>query len=124
MKRLHLIAIIILLASAMVAALSGTMHGYDFIMSDAMTHNILRATLLVALVAILFTKRPRSIVMRSFCAMTAAVVLGVSLSQAADSQLGIIDTATYFLCSFVLLIEALEPEQRREIVFSDQLSSN
>ena len=62
MKRLHLIASIILLASAMVAALSGTMHGHDFIMSDAMTHNILRVSLLIHILRVDHNQRDLEIV--------------------------------------------------------------
>lgn len=115
MKQLHIISTISVLGALIIGSTTGLGEGYPMILSEAPLHSIIRAVLLVALMTIVVVQRPRTITLRAFCALMASLVLGYALSEASLSQLGIIDAAAYFLCTTILLIEALEPtsEARR-----------
>lgn len=93
---------------------SGLTQPDGFVMSFAsagIEHTILRSVILVSLVAILFSRPPRSRQFRALLGSVSALVLLVACASMADYQIGVLDAILYFEVSVILAIEAIEPHR-------------
>ena len=69
-----------------------------------------RLIVLVGLVALAFTNRPRTIALRGALGAIGLAVLTVALYETFNYQLAMLDGLVYFIGATSLLIEALEPD--------------
>ena len=90
-----------------ISLLGGTT-GLDLIVSQEPVHNVVRVVLIIALLVLAFTVRPRSRVLRYGLGAVSAVITVFSLGQMITYSLPLMDALTYLIASTVLMIEALE----------------
>ncbi len=124
MKRPHITTRLALLSCLIVLSLLGFADGYEFILSDGMTHNILRGVLVVSMIIMFVNRRFQMSAARTVSLVIASVVLLFAFMQASEGRLGMIDAAAYFLSSLVLLTEASESAEHDEGIVSPAASGN
>lgn len=101
---------IILLLLLIAASLLGHAAGLDIISSTAPLHNVLRSVLVIAFLALIFTTRPRALVLRAGLGVVAAVMIGASIHLLRSYALMPLDCLMYIASAIVLAGEALENE--------------
>lgn len=114
MNRLHMLTgtVAILVGMIAISTLHGT--GFDLIMSDAPIHNILRSIIIVSLVTLALTTRPRPRTMRIALGAVASLIIIVALTQTFDYSLQLLDGLVYVASATTLMQEALETEPATE----------
>lgn len=115
MKKTLTVGTILVLVSMILGTLFSAQTGFNLIMSDAPVHGVARAVLVVALLAILLTARPRHQHVRVALGVVAAGVAGFALSQTAKYSLMLMDSLMYMLAATIMMIEAIEPEPRLKL---------
>lgn len=108
MKRIVTIGTIIVLAIMLFTSLTSSNLGFTLMMSTAVEHNIARIVLLLTLITITFTVRPRSKEFRMILAAISASITAYALAQTANYGLQIFDSLVYVLAAVILMTESLE----------------
>ena len=107
-------SLIILLTGLSVIIMSGISLGNNegilrLLMGNTEFDFVARIVILVGLIALLVTSRPRSVALRSTFALAAIVIFTGVAIQFFSYQLLLFDAGLYIIAGIALLIEALEP---------------
>jgi hypothetical protein len=111
MKRVLIVGTIAVLFVMMVTALSGANTGFNLFMNTGLEHIIARAVLIVALLAVALTVRPRAHMFRAAIGFISLAIIIFTVAQTVTYSLGLFDSMVYFLSGLILSIEALEAEE-------------
>lgn len=111
MKKILTLGTIAALVVMIITALSGTDTGFSLFMNTEIEHTIARAVLIVGLLGIAVTARPRSKLFRTTLGIVSAMVIVFTVIQTLNYSLGLLDTVVYFLGGLLLSIESLETEE-------------
>lgn len=111
MKRILTVGTIAVLFVMLVTALSGSSTGFNLFMNTSLEHIIARAVLIVSLLAVALTVRPRAHMFRAAIGLISVAIIIFTVSQTVTYSLGLFDSMVYFLCGLILSIEALEAEE-------------
>jgi hypothetical protein len=111
MKRILIVGTIAVLFVMMVTALSGANTGFNLFMNTSIEHIIARAVLIVSLLAVALTVRPRAHMFRAAIGLVSLAIIIFTVSQTVTYSLGLFDSLVYFLSGLILSIEALEAEE-------------
>lgn len=110
MKRILTVGTIAVLFVMMIAAISGTTTGFNLFINTGIEHVIARAVLIISLLAIAITVRPRAHLLRTALGFVSVAIIIFTVSQTITYSLGLFDSLVYFLSGLILSIEALEAE--------------
>ena len=107
-------SLIILLTGLSVIIMSGISLGNNegilrLLMGNTEFDFVARIIVLVGMIALLVTSRPRSVALRSTFALAAIVIFTGVAVQFFNYQLLLFDAGLYVIAGIALLIEALEP---------------
>ncbi len=109
-------ALLVLLAMvAMSSTTAGAQLG-PFLGAD-LVHNAMRLLMALAIVILLFTVRPRHIIIRAALGTMASVIVAVAVTQAAAYALPILDALAYVAVAIGLMVEALEEAPAPQVTF-------
>ena len=111
MKKILTIGTIVALVVMIITAVSGNDTGFSLFMNTNIEHTIARAVLVVGLLGIAVTTRPRSRLFRTTLGIVSALVISFTVFQTLNYSLGLLDTVVYFLGGLLLSIESLESEE-------------
>lgn len=111
MKRILIVGTIAVLFVMMITALSGANTGFNLFMNTSIEHIIARAVLIVSLLAVAITVRPRAHVLRTAIGLVSIAIIAFTVSQTITYSLGLFDSMVYFLSGLILSVEALEAEE-------------
>lgn len=106
----HLIALMSIFMAAWLLA-NGLLLPDGFVMSFAsagIVHSVLRAVVIIGLVAVLVSRPPRSARVRLFLAALSAMLFAGSCAAVLNYQIGILDVLLYSQVAIILAIEAIE----------------
>lgn len=111
MKKILTLGTIAALIVMIVTALSGTDTGFSLFMNTNIEHTIARAVLIIGLIGVAVTTRPRSRLFRTTLGIVSAMIIVFTVLQTLSYSLGLLDTVVYFLGGLLLSIESLEGEE-------------
>lgn len=111
MKQVLTVGTIAALVVMIITALSGNDTGFSLFMNTGFEHTIARAVLIVGLLGVAMTTRPRSRSFRAGLGIVAALIVLFTITQTLNYNLGLLDTIVYFLGGLLLSIESLEAEE-------------
>lgn len=112
MKKVLTIGTISVLIAQLFTSLAGVETGFSLLMGVGPAHDIARVVLVVALIAIAVTARPRSKMLRMSFAFVAVNMVLFTLSQTLNYGFLMLDTMTYLLAATLIMIEAIEVEPK------------
>lgn len=115
MKKILTLGTIAALVVMIITALSGNDTGFSLFMNTNIEHTIARAVLIVGLLGIAVTTRPRSRLFRTTLGIVSALVISFTVFQTLNYSLGLLDTVVYFLGGLLLSIESLENEEETSV---------
>lgn len=90
--------------------------GLELLMSNAPMHNIIRSVIIVGLLILGMTTRPRARALRFALGVIASVITGIALTQTFNYSLQIMDALIYLASATVFMNEAIESEPIAEPV--------
>lgn len=108
-KSLVLTGTIALLVSMIGASFVGNT-GLELIMSDAPLHNAIRSVIILGLLVLAFTMRPRARSLRIGLGVVSAGITIIALAQTFNYSLQILDALIYLAAATAFMNEALEGE--------------
>ena len=111
MKQVLTLGTIAALVVMIITALSGNDTGFSLFMNTNIEHTIARVVLIVALVAVAMTTRPRSHMFRTALGVVSVLMIIFTATQTMNYSLGLLDSVVYFLGGLLLSIESLEAEE-------------
>jgi len=97
-----------------------------FVMSFAaggVYHGVLRTIIIAALIAVLFSRPPRSMQFRVALGVASSLIIGGACLSMIDYQIGVLDAILYLQVAIILAIEAIE-NQKAPVRLSPQQSIN
>lgn len=119
-SRLTILSAIAAMSAVLATSLTHVTNGINFFIATEISYDIVRVGVLAILVSLLFIKAPRSMAMRIFLGIIAAVVFISSTWMLLNYQMQMIDTFVFIISAIVFAIEALEPELGPRVVLNSQ----
>ncbi len=110
MKKIPVIGTIAAILIMMMTTLSGRDTGYSLFMNTSLEHIIARVVLIVSLLVVVMSVRPRAHLFRATISLISFAIIIFTVSQTITYSLGLFDSFAYFLSSLILSVEALEAE--------------
>lgn len=110
MKRILIVGTLAVLLVVMITAMLGANSSFSLFINTSIEHIIARAVLIVTLLGIAVTVRPRAHILRATIGFVSLAIIIFTVSQTITYSLGLFDSLVYFLSGLILSIEALEAE--------------
>jgi hypothetical protein len=98
-----------------ITALSGNDTGFSLFMNTNIEHTIARVVLIIALIGVAMTTRPRSHMFRTALGVVSVLMIAFTAVETINYNLGLLDTVVYFLGGLLLSIESLEAEDEAPV---------
>lgn len=112
MKKVLTIGTISVLIAQIFTSVAGVETGFSLLMGTSLAHDIARVVLVVALIAIAVTVRPRSQMLRGALAFVAVSMSVFTIAQTMSYGFLMLDAMTYILAATLIMIEAIEADPK------------